>query len=169
MAPDATAYDTIDPSDDAIIQEVEKYSWFCGGGIKPQTGKDMGVWEASLEDRANCLSRWSLSYLNPLLSLGSRKVLDAGDVGVPSKEDSAEISYEKTKEQWDEQVKIAEAHNKKLMDAHAKKLAKCKTEAAKSKIKPPTLRSPAWQRRLPKALVWAVLSSLSYTTLFLPS
>jgi hypothetical protein len=175
MAPDATSYAEngttapVETSEEDLVREVERFSWWRGGGIKPKNGKDLGVFEASLEDRANCLSLWSLSYLNPLLSLGSRKVLDAGDVGVPSKQDAAEISYEKTKAAWDKQVEIAEAHNKTLMEAHAKKLAKCKTEEAKKKIKPPTLKEPSVAEALAKsfgmgrftfALVFYILSSL---------
>ncbi|CAJ1943768.1 unnamed protein product, partial [Cylindrotheca closterium] len=117
MPPDATTNDpaALDEVEEELVREVERYPWICGGGLKPQTGKDLGVYESSLEDRANCLSLWSLSYLNPLLALGSRKVLNAGDVGVPSKQDSSSESYEKVKKAWDEQVKIADAHNKKIM------------------------------------------------------
>ena len=50
------------------------------------TGKDLGVWESSLEDRSGILGIWLLSYLTPLLRLGSRKVLDPEDIGVPSKD-----------------------------------------------------------------------------------
>eukprot|EP00526_Cylindrotheca_closterium_P003151 CAMPEP_0113648326 /NCGR_PEP_ID=MMETSP0017_2-20120614/25628_1 /TAXON_ID=2856 /ORGANISM="Cylindrotheca closterium" /LENGTH=1434 /DNA_ID=CAMNT_0000560529 /DNA_START=278 /DNA_END=4582 /DNA_ORIENTATION=+ /assembly_acc=CAM_ASM_000147 len=169
MAPDATTHAAAAPSDEVLIHEVERYSWWCGGGLKPQNGKDLGVFEASLEDRANCLSLWSLSYLNPLLSLGSRKVLDAGDVGVPSKADSSHDSYEKTKAAWDKQVKIADAHNKKLLDAHAKALEKCKTEEARAKIKPPTLKEPSVAKALANSfgmgtflisLVYYIISSL---------
>lgn len=169
MAPDATTYDPTAEAEEQIVREVERNSWWCGGGIKPQNGKDLGVFEASLEDRANCLSLWSLSYLNPLLSLGSRKVLDSGDVGVPSKQDRAETSYGLTKAEWDKQVEIAEAHNKKIMEAHAKKAAKCKTEADIAKLKPPTLKEPSVAKALAKsfgmgrftmALVYYVLSSL---------
>lgn len=169
MAPDATTNNTTDPSEEQLVREVERYSWFCGGDIKPQTGKDLGVFEESLEDRASCLSLWSLSYLNPLLALGSRKVLDAGDVGVPSKQDSSGNSYEKTKKAWDEQVKIADAQNKKILDAHAKALKKCKTEAAKAKMKPPTLKEPSIAKALAKsfgmgrfvlAIIYYLFSSL---------
>lgn len=151
MEPDATTNDTTDPSEEQLVREVERNSWFCGDDIKPQTGKDLGVFEESLEDRASCLSLWSLSYLNPLLALGSRKVLDSEDVGVPSKQDSSGDSYEKTKKAWDEQVKIADAQNKKILDAHAKALKRCKTEAAKAKMKPPTLKEPSVAKALAKS------------------
>jgi hypothetical protein len=45
-----------------------------------------------------------LNFLNPLLSLGSRKVLDANDVGVPSKQDVAEEAYKNTNEAWDREL-----------------------------------------------------------------
>jgi hypothetical protein len=65
------------------------------GGDKQQGGeassaRELRVWEASLEDQAGALSRWTLSYLNPLLRLGASKVLDADDIGVVSKQDQAE-------------------------------------------------------------------------------
>jgi hypothetical protein len=126
---------------DEIVNELdEQYSLWCGGGVKARNGKELGVFESSLEDRANCLSRWTLGYLNPLLSLGSRKVLDAGDVGIPSQEDAAGPAYEKTKAAWDEQMIICEAHNQKVLDAYNAALEKCKTEEEKSKIKSPVLK-----------------------------
>merc|ERR1712224_904209 len=65
----------------------QHYPWWKGGGIIPQSGRELGVFEQSLEDRANCFELWWMSYLNPLLALGSRKVLDSEDVGVPSEQD----------------------------------------------------------------------------------
>jgi hypothetical protein len=49
------------------------------GGDKQQGGeassaRELRVWEASLDDQAGALSRWTLSYLNPLLRLGASKV-----------------------------------------------------------------------------------------------
>lgn len=134
--------------EEELVREVERYSWWCGGGVKPLTGKDLGVFESSLEDRANLLSLLSLSYLNPLLSLGSRKVLDAGDIGVPSKQDRAAHAYGKTKAAWDEQVKICEAYNRKQMDAHQRTLETLKTEESKLKVKPPTLKEPSVAKAL---------------------
>ena len=40
---------------------VERFPWWRGGGIKPQNGTDLGVWDESLEDRANLLSLWWMS------------------------------------------------------------------------------------------------------------
>jgi hypothetical protein len=92
-------------------KKVEHYAWWRGGGIKPQSGHDLGVWEESLEDRANCLSLWWMSYLNPLLRLGSLKVLDGQDVGVPSKQDRADRAYESAKKEWENQLVKCHEHN----------------------------------------------------------
>ena len=96
-------------------QEVERYPWWRGGGVKPKSGRDMGVFEESLEDRASCLSLWSMNYLNPLLSLGSRKVLDFNDVGVPSSQDRAERAYNSAKQAWEERSVQANQHNEHYM------------------------------------------------------
>ena len=129
---------------DAGDSPVRRSPWWCGGGgAVPQSGKDLGIMERSLEDRANCFSLWSLSYLNPLLALGSRKVLDEGDVGVPSDEDRAEHAYSSTKAVWDNQVRKANIHNDKLRVAYEEALARCTTEEAKSKIREPKWMEPS--------------------------
>ena len=93
----------------------ERYPWWRGGGVKPTSGKDMGVFEMSLEDRASCVSLWSMNYLNPLLSLGSRKVLDFKDVGVPSQQDRAERAYNSAKLAWEERQRQANQQNEHYM------------------------------------------------------
>ena len=105
-----------DPKQDDGDKESspERFPWWRGGGIKPQNGTDLGVWDESLEDRANLLSLWWMSYLNPLLSLGSRKVLDAKDVGVPSKQDRAERAYQSAETEWEKQIVKAKEHNDKV-------------------------------------------------------
>lgn len=139
-------------SQDAIVAELdEQYPWWCGGGRKAKSGAELGVFESSLEDRANCLSRWSLAYLNPLLSLGSRKVLDEGDVGVPSLQDGAGQAYEKTKAAWDQQLEIATSQNQKIMEAHNATLEKCKTDEERSKLKKPELKEPSVAKALIKS------------------
>ncbi len=45
---------------------------------------------ASLEDQANCLQRWTLGYLDPLLSLGATRTLQVTDMGGPSSQDKAD-------------------------------------------------------------------------------
>jgi hypothetical protein len=92
----------------------ERYPWWRGGGLRPRNGTDLGVWEESLEDRANCVSLWWMSYLNPLLNLGSLKVLDAKDVGVPSQQDRAERAYRSAEAEWEKQIERARQHNEKV-------------------------------------------------------
>ena len=77
----------------------------------PVSGADLGVWESSLEDRAGLMSRWLLSYLTPLLQLGSHKLLDAGDMGVPSKEDQAQRAYDAAWSAWAVQAEKCQTVN----------------------------------------------------------
>lgn len=148
---------------------VERFPWWRGGGIKPQTGRDLGVFEESLEDRANIFSIWAMSYLNPMLSLGSRKVLDSGDVGVPSRQDRAEWSYQSTKKAWEERVRKCNAYNEQMKQKHAAKLSKCKTDAERAKIKEPVAKEPSIAGSLFSsfgkwtfvvAIIYQILSSL---------
>mmetsp|Transcript_2922 Transcript_2922/g.6525 ORF Transcript_2922/g.6525 Transcript_2922/m.6525 type:complete len:1532 (-) Transcript_2922:147-4742(-) len=98
-----------------VPTEIQRYPWWRGGGVKPNTGKDMGVFDASLEDRASCVGLWSMNYLNPLLSLGSRKVLDFNDVGVPSNQDRAERAYLSAKQAWEDRSVQATKDNEHYM------------------------------------------------------
>eukprot|EP00980_Cylindrotheca_fusiformis_P028088 scaffold22578_cov164-Cylindrotheca_fusiformis.AAC.14 len=167
---DEVSTDPDKTQDSLVTEEVDElYPWWRGGGIKPKNGRDLGVFESSLEDRAGCLSIWTLGYLNPLLSLGSRKVLDAGDVGVPSQQDSAGQAYEKTKKAWDEQVEKANAQNEKMMEHYNAALEKCQTEGEKEKVKKPKLKEPSVAKALVRsfglgrfclALSYYVVSSL---------
>jgi hypothetical protein len=156
-------------------KEIERYPWWCGGGIVPQNGTDLGVWEKSLEDRANCLSVWSLSYLNPLLGLGTFKSLDAQDVGVPSDQDRAERAYQAAKVVWDEQVLEAEKHNQILRDQLQAELDTCGTEEKRQALlnnrqrKEPKWKEPSMSAtlitsfggwRISMALLFYVLSAL---------
>jgi hypothetical protein len=118
-------------------KDVERYPWWRGTGIKPQKGADFGVFDSSLEDRADCLSLWSLSYLHPLLSLGSRKVLDANDVGVPSEQDRAEVAYEGTMKAWDSQYILTQEANAKLKEEHTAALEACATNEARAALQEP--------------------------------
>ena len=133
-------------------QVTNQYYKCCGKDEdKPKTGRELGVFEKSLEDRANIWSRWSLGYLNPLLSLGSRKVLDSGDVGVPSCKDKAGNAYEKTKAAWDEQARLAEEYNHRVTEEYNTAIEKCKTEEDKKKVKPPVLKEPSVSKALMKS------------------
>jgi ABC transporter transmembrane region len=74
----------------------------------------LGVWESSLEDRANCLSNWTMMYLTPLLRKGASRVLVDQDIGLPSKQDLAQQAYQVTSEQWQMQVEKAAVANAKI-------------------------------------------------------
>jgi hypothetical protein len=112
----SSTYNNNKEKEEAPSNEIEQFRWWRGGGIKPRSGSDLGVWEQSLEDRANSFTLWWMSYLNPLLSLGSRKVLDAKDVGVPSQEDRAERAYQSAKKEWEVQLVKARAYNDKVKE-----------------------------------------------------
>jgi len=98
-----------------VKEEPQRFPWYRGGGIMPMNGMDLGVFERSLEDKANCFELWWMSYLNPLLDLGSRKVLDGDDVGVPSEMDRAERAYACAKKEWDDQVELCRVKNEPLL------------------------------------------------------
>ena len=173
------------PQADKLSNESipESYPWWRGGGIKPKSGKDLGVFEQSLEDKANFFELWWMSYLNPLLDLGSRKVLDGGDVGVPSKNDRADRAYKGAKKAWDEQVERCRIHNEPLIKLQAERDAQQRQEQqeepkvgapvdddkTKKEPKPIVLKKPsismslvysfgAWQIVL--AIIFQILSSL---------
>lgn len=112
-------------------KEPERFPWWRGGGIKPQTGKDLGVYEQSLEDKANIFELWWMSYLNPLLDLGSRKVLDADDVGIPSDQDRADYAYSCAKKAWDDQVEVCRIKNEPLIKLQKEREAKLQEQQAK--------------------------------------
>eukprot|EP00934_Nitzschia_sp_Nitz4_P008776 Nitzschia sp. Nitz4//scaffold175_size95217//10753//15087//NITZ4_004718-RA/size95217-processed-gene-0.45-mRNA-1//1//CDS//3329538924//8766//frame0 len=116
--------------------------WWQGGGIIPESGKDMGVWEKSLEDQANFFHVWSLSFLNPLLRLGSHKVLDSKDIGVPSTQDLAHPAFQAVHSEWLRRVEQAERHNAPLREAYQKK---CQEAAVLQQAKPTTVPEPRWK------------------------
>ena len=127
----------------------------CRPQVGIETGRDLGVWERSLEDRANCISKWFLSYLTPLIRLGSRKVLDADDMGVPSQEDLAEEAYAKAVASWERQVAKTRLKNEKIIKAHQAKLAKCKTDKERQKLGEPQLKDP-----ITLNIVWTIGESV---------
>ena len=114
--------------DKASSSRPENFPWWRGGGKIPYSGAELGVLEKSLEDRANCLELWWMSYLNPLLSLGSRKVLDHGDVGVPSDQDLADRVYTGAKNAWDERVETCRIHNEPLIQKRKEREAALKEQ-----------------------------------------
>jgi hypothetical protein len=143
-----TSEEKVADTDTPEGKAVERYPWWRGSGIKPHKGADFGIFESSLEDRADCLSLWSLSYLNPLLSLGSRKVLDANDVGVPSEQDRAENAYGGTMAVWDSQYVVTQEANAKLKEEHTAALEACATDEARAALQGPVWQVPSISRSL---------------------
>lgn len=78
--------------------------------------------EQSLEDGASFLSSWTLQYLDPLLSLGAKKILENVDCGVPSKQDLADPTFNAAKKRWVEECERAKHWNE--TNTHAKKKKK---------------------------------------------
>lgn len=155
--------------------QPEHFPWWRGGGKIAYSGKDLGVLEKSLEDRASCFELWWMSYLNPLLSLGSRKVLDASDVGVPSEQDRAERAYMGAKKAWDEQVEACRIKNepllqkKKEQEALLQQQKESGEENPQNAPKPITLKEPSITMsliysfgigRFVMAIIYQILSSL---------
>ena len=134
----------------------------CGPPQTIRSGRELGVWDASLEDQSNCLGDWLLSYLNPLLALGSHKVLDADDIGVPSRQDKADRAYEVALAAWEEQSQKAHAANEKLKQAYQAKLNACSSTEEREKVKEPVYKEPSVALALIKGfgggrVLWAVL------------
>lgn len=156
--------DTSD-SKEGIDKAPKKGCW----GKKYESGEQMGVWEESLEDRSGFVSRWLLSYLDPLLALGSHKVLEQSDIGVPSKSDEAEFAYSIARKAWEEQVAKCAKINTERQQQHEAKLAACTTEAQRKKVKEPKVEEPSISIALfagfgrwtiARAMIYYVLSGL---------
>ena len=166
-----------------VKEEPPRFPWYRGGGIMPMNGTDLGVFERSLEDKANCFELWWMSYLNPLLDLGSRKVLDGDDVGVTSEMDRAERAYACAKKEWDDQVELCRIKNEPLLklmkEREAEQLAEEQQKEPelgdvgdkkpKKQQKPIVLREPSITMslvysfgvgKIALAMVYQVLSSL---------
>jgi hypothetical protein len=139
------------------VSHVRQNGMFCCGGAsagktkKVQTGADLGVWEKSLEDRSGLVGRWLLSYLNPLLDVGSNKVLDANDIGVPPQQDRADRAYATALSAWNEQSDKCRIINEKRKSLYEKKLAACRTDQQRAKVKPPQYKEPSIAGALVKA------------------
>jgi len=110
-----------------------------------KTGRDMGVWDQSLEDQAGLLSQWMLYFLNPLLHLGAKKVLGARDIGVPSAQDHANRVYQRASTAWQRQLANTEAINRKIEDEQRNIWA----DEEKQKCRPLPFKRPS----IAKALV----------------
>jgi hypothetical protein len=127
-------------------------------------GRDLGVYETSLEDRSNCLTLWLLSFINPLLKLGSTKVLDEHDIGVPPKQDVAATAYNNTLRVWTAMSLKCQTLNEKLQQDYEKKLSACNNDENKrKKIKEPIYQEPSIAMALIKAFgVWELVLGLIY-------
>jgi hypothetical protein len=137
--------------------------WRCREQKVVKNGDDLGVWESSLEDRSSFYNVWMLGYLTPLLRLGSSKVLDAQDMGVPSKEDLADNAYTKSQNHWEEQTAKTKVINDKLKAAYEAKLAKCKNEEQRNKVKTPKYKEPSIAYALLQGFgVWSVSFAIFY-------
>eukprot|EP00542_Grammatophora_oceanica_P015908 CAMPEP_0194036992 /NCGR_PEP_ID=MMETSP0009_2-20130614/9365_1 /TAXON_ID=210454 /ORGANISM="Grammatophora oceanica, Strain CCMP 410" /LENGTH=1435 /DNA_ID=CAMNT_0038678979 /DNA_START=134 /DNA_END=4441 /DNA_ORIENTATION=+ len=129
---------------------------------QPQNGRDLGVHESSLEDRANIFSRWALSYLTPLLRLGGTKTLEQEDVGVPSEQDRSDRAYKVAQEAWVAQTAKADAHNEGLIEAYKAKIAGM-SDAEAEKVKKPKLREPNIAAALVKGFgAWTIVIAILY-------
>lgn len=161
---DTSESDEEDGENDEMIGRNNESTSKCCSWMRRNSvisGKELGVWDASLEDQSGCFSRWTLSYLNPLLRLGASKSLEPEDVGVPSKEDLAESAYERTMAEWKIEVARTNAINEKRRAAHQAKLDKCTSDAERENVKPLELQDPAIARALVKAFgVWKVVTAL---------
>lgn len=155
---------TASPEETTTTTTSSSSSGFCCKSRRPvASAAELGVWEESLEDRANCVSRWMLGYLTPVLKLGAQKVLDADDMGVPSKEDRADRAYDLALQEWEKQSAKCRRNNEKKQKAYEAKLAKCTTEAQRAKIKPPQMQEPSIALSLVKAFgIWQLLVGIFY-------
>ena len=167
------AVDDTDANDEKFetneMEEGQVDSTSCfGRGRKPKSGRELGVWESSLEDRSGAVSQWMLNYLTPLLQVGAHKVLDADDIGVPSDQDRADRAYEVAKEAWEVQTARAEAANEVIRQKHQEALDACRTDEEREKIPAPKFKEPSIALALVKgfgiskviiALVYYVISA----------
>ena len=128
---------------------------------RPQNGHDMGVWEESLEDRANIFSTWLLTYLTPLLRLGAHKLIEQDDIGVPSKADMADRAFQVADEAWIEQSKKCAVYNAAKLKAHEAKLANCRNDDERKKLRAPQLKEPSIATALVKGFgAWKVVYAI---------
>jgi hypothetical protein len=145
----------------------------CGCGSKRRTRPPpvIKVDEKSLEDQASNFSIWTLSFLNPLLDIGSRKILQEEDVGVPSMQDTTDVAHLRATEAWEEQIqKCTQLNEQRQADYHYQKqqlleLNNNSTCERKKEIlkPPPKLQEPSMLYALVKSFgVWRVILGLLY-------
>lgn len=128
----------------------------------PQWYAKHNVQHSSLEDQGNVLSKWFLSYLSPLLRLGSIKVLELEDIGVPTKEDRADVAFQTMIQCWNEEVARTEQINEARKNAYDEKLASM-TPAQKGKAKPFVKQDASVARALCNGFgPWKIVCSIFY-------
>ena len=144
-------------------------------GAPPQ--KDPMDEEFSHEDRAGFVSKWLLLYLSPVLKLGSSKVLDAADIGPPSKCDRAGACYDPVAALWIVEVARAREANGRGRLAHQGRIDALPADASKKRrdkigaFKPesPDLAKVLWRAFGGGRIWWAVfLYVISALFQFLP-
>ena len=108
------------------------------------------VHSKSLEDQASCTSDWLLNYLSPLLRLGSTKVLEISDIGVPSEQDRAATAFAAIVDNWEKETIRTDAINETRKAKHDAKISKL-SAAKKLKEKPFVKVQPSVARSLLKA------------------
>lgn len=116
----------------------------------------------SLEDQGNCASDWFLNYLSPLLRLGSLKVLEIEDIGVPSQEDRAYLAFETMVDSWAKEVSRTNDINLVRKKTHDDKIAKLSNEK-KVKAEPFVKTDSDVARALITAFgPWKVMIAIGY-------
>lgn len=157
------AVDTDSSEDSKESDTLVLRDWRCREKKIVKNGADLGVWESSLEDRSSFYNVWLLGYLTPLLQLGSSKVLDYNDIGVPSKTDLAENAFTTTTKAWKEQTIKVKAINEKLKTDYEAKLARCKNEEQRDKVKLPVYKEASIAYALLKGFgFWTVGVAIFY-------
>ena len=138
--------------DDQPAAEYQHPEWYAKHNVH----------EKSLEDQANCVSNWFLQYLSPLLKLGSTKVLEISDIGVPSEEDRASRAFKLMGEAWTVQRDKAAKINAKRKAKYDAKVAKM-SEAKRAKAKPFVPTDPSIAAALFRSFgATAVIVSICY-------
>jgi len=90
--------------------------------------------ETSILDNNSCLSEWFVSYLDPIMKLGAKKVLEVKDIGPVSEKITAEESYKNVYAAWSAEKKKVSIENQQ-----AKEKAEASGKPKKYKKKKPNL------------------------------
>lgn len=129
--------------DEAEIDEKNYEPWWLFGGSLPKSGRDLGTHVKSLEDRASFLSLWTISFMDKAMQLGSTKVIDREDIGVPSEQDRSDRVYRKVLPAYKKEVERCEKINLKLRMKYEQALDECHTEEERDAVKEPSYVTPS--------------------------